>query len=138
MTKRKAKITANGRLLSDVLPSYKTTFDALKELINNSFKAKASLVNIVFEGNDVTVVDHAIECIRVIDNGIGVPLCDFEHDILEVATDNNNGGKGIGRFSAFQIGREMAIETVGVDTNLNKKTKVSFKLSVDDLKNTKI
>ena len=54
-------MSTHPRLLKDVLTQYKSTFAALKELINNS--------------------------IQVIDDGDGIPFSQFHERIMKVATD---------------------------------------------------
>jgi hypothetical protein len=71
----KKTFKTNGRLLSHVFSSYRTTFDALCELINNSIQAKSTKIEI-----EVDLVDdenpspyHFTEY-RIIDNGEGVSV----------------------------------------------------------------
>ena len=42
MSKISKKLTTNARILKDVLTHYSSTFNAFKELINNSLQAHAS------------------------------------------------------------------------------------------------
>jgi len=101
----KKTFKTNGKLLSQVFSSYSNTFDALCELINNSIQAKSKEIRI-----EVDLVDddepspYLFTEYRIIDDGEGVSLSEFDRKILEIATDVKDDGKGIGRFAAFQIG----------------------------------
>jgi hypothetical protein len=124
----------NGRLLSQIFSSYNTTFDALCELINNSIQASASEIRIEIDlVSDDDAGPYPCTEYRVIDNGIGISSSDFEQKILEIATDVKFGGKGIGRFSAFQIGAAVSIETTAFDNQLNKYTKTTLTLNAKSL-----
>ena len=46
MAEIKMRMSTHARLLKDVLTHYKSTFHALKELINNSIQANAKCINI--------------------------------------------------------------------------------------------
>ena len=50
----KMKMTTNARLVGDVLPNKRSTFYALKELINNSIKAHAKNIYIDFLPSSIT------------------------------------------------------------------------------------
>jgi hypothetical protein len=130
----KKTFRTNGRLLSQVFSSYSTTFDALCELINNSIQADAKKVKIEI---DIVSPDdpgpNACTEYRIIDDGKGVSASDFEQKILEIATDVKYGGKGIGRFSAFQIGSTVSIETTAYDIQLKKYTNTSLTLNANSL-----
>lgn len=131
------RMSTHSRLLNDVLTHYKSTFVALKELITNSLQAKATKVEINLIPSDCdkdSIYYHPINSIEVKDNGHGVPLSLFQKNIMEVATDNKDGGLGIGRFGALQIGKKMRIETIGFDQNKHKHTKVSVTIDSDSIK----
>jgi hypothetical protein len=124
----------NGRLLSHVFSSYRTTFDALCELINNSIQANAKEIKIEI---DLVSPDdpspYACTEYRIIDNGDGVSSSEFEQKILEIATDVKHGGKGIGRFAAFQIGATVSIETTAFDRQIKKYTNTAVTLNANSL-----
>jgi hypothetical protein len=130
----KTAFRTNGRLLSQVFSSYGTTFDALCELINNSIQADAKKIKIEI---DLVSSDdpgpNACTEYRVIDDGKGVSALDFEQKILEIATDVKHGGKGIGRFAAFQIGSTVSIETTAYDIQLKKYTNTALTLNANSL-----
>jgi hypothetical protein len=130
----KKTFRTNGRLLSQVFSSYSTTFDALCELINNSIQANAKEIKIEI---DLVSPDdpspYACTEYRIIDNGVGVSSSEFEQKILEIATDVKYGGKGIGRFAAFQIGATISIETIAFDKQLKKYTNTALMLNANSL-----
>ena len=61
------------------------------------------------------VLYHKIETIKISDDGDGVPLSEFDESIMQIATEKKDGGMGVGRFGALQIGRVMTIETCAFD-----------------------
>ncbi|WP_026763318.1 ATP-binding protein [Sediminibacterium salmoneum] len=126
----KRKFTTNSRLVNELFANYISTFTAFCELINNSIQAKAK--NIWIELNYTKPNElHPliIKRISIKDDGLGVHINEIESKILDIGTANKDGGKGIGRFAAFQIGKFIEIETVGFDS----KTK-SFSKAVIPLK----
>lgn len=138
MEELKMRMSTHARLLKDVLTQYKTTFYALKELINNSIQANARHINIILAPSacdEDSIKYHPIDTIEIFDDGCGVPTSLFEDTIMNIATDSKEGGMGIGRFGALQIGNKMTIETVGFDKHSNKKTKTSITFSSSDLTN---
>ena len=124
----------NGRLLSQIFPSYNTNFDAICELINNSIQANADKIKIEIDlVSDDTPSPNACTEYRIIDNGNGVSISDFEQKILEIATDVKHGGKGIGRFAAFQLGATVSIDTTAYDIQLKKYTNTAVTLNANSL-----
>ena len=67
----KMKMTTNARLVGDVLPSKRNTFYALKELINNSIRAKAKNIRIDFvpQGDEDDILYCKINKIIISDDG---------------------------------------------------------------------
>ena len=133
----KMRMSTHSRLLNDVLTHYKTTFVALKELITNSLQAKATKIEIKLTPSDCdkdSIAYHPIDSIEVKDNGHGVPFSLFQNTIMEIATDNKEGGLGIGRFGALQIGKKMTIETVGFDIKEQKYTKTAIIIDAESIK----
>jgi len=124
----KKTFSTNGRLLSQVFSSYNDTFDALCELINNSIQAKSKEIKIEVDlvDDDAPSPDPFTEY-RIIDDGDGVSQSEFDKKILEIATDAKDG-KGIGRFSAFQIGSTVIINTTAYDNFTRKYTNSSVTL----------
>ena len=131
-------MSTHPRLLKDVLTQYKSTFVALKELINNSIQANAKRIEINLLPTDCdedSINFHPIDSIQVIDDGDGIPYSQFHERIMKVATDNKAGGLGIGRFGALQIGRTMSINTVGYEAEAKKYTTTSIVLETSLFQN---
>jgi len=127
----KKTFTTHGRLLSHVFSSYNTTFDALCELINNSIQANATEIKIEID-LDEDISPYPFTEYRIIDNGEGVSKSDFDHKILQIATDAK-GSKGIGRFASFQIGSTVMIDTTAYDKQLKKYTNTTITFDVKSL-----
>lgn len=126
----KRKFTTNSRLVNELFANYISTFTAFCELINNSIQAKAKNIWIELDYTKPNELHPLIiKSISIKDDGFGVHTNEIEHKILDIGTANKDGGKGIGRFAAFQIGKSIEIETVGFDS----KTK-SFSKAVIPLK----
>ena len=141
MSKIIKKLTTNARLLKDVLTHYSSTFNAFKELINNSLQAHAKNIRIELmssECGEDSVLYHRIETIKISDDGDGVPLSEFDESIMQIATEKKDGGMGVGRFGALQIGRVMTIETRAFDKTENKYTTSSITFDADNIKNVNI
>ena len=137
----KMKMSTNPRLLKDVLTHYKSTFFALKELIDNSIQANAKRIeiNLIPSSCPEDSINYKrIESIDVIDDGDGVPFSSFDDSIMQIATENKKEGKGIGRFGALQIGKEVRIETVAYDTAISKYTKTVMTMTGDHIISTKL
>lgn len=130
------KMSTNPRLLKDVLTLYRSTFYALKELIDNSIQAKATqiIINLLPSDCDKDSIEYnPVNSIEVKDNGIGVPLSQFKNSVMEIATQSKAEGKGVGRFGALQIGKEMRIETSAFDPMVKKTTVTSVTISANAL-----
>lgn len=128
----KRKLTTNSRLVNELFANYISTFSAFCELINNSLQAKAKNIWIDLDYTlDTEIHPLIIKQISVKDDGYGVHLNEIESKILDIGTANKEGGKGIGRFAAFQIGKTVEIETVGFDTVDNSYSKVSIPLKFE-------
>ena len=134
------KMSTNPRLLKDVLTLYKSTFYALKELIDNSIQANAKRIEIDLIpsscGED-SIHYHRIETIEVKDNGEGVPFSRFKNSIMQIATEDKAEGQGVGRFGALQLGREMQIETVAYDTTISKYTRTAMTMTAENILSSK-
>lgn len=119
--------TINKRLINGVLTKYRTTFDAFCELINNSIHANSKSIGIRIEAAELLKDSSGsgFKKIYIHDDGGGVSKSEFKIRILDIATDSKQaqGGKGIGRFAALQLGSRMVIETVAQDPLELKKYK---------------
>jgi len=131
----KRKFTTNSRLVNDIFANYFSTFVAFCELINNSLQAKAKNIKIdlVYTPSE-ELHPTIIKKIVIEDDGIGVHINDLDKKILDIGTTNKEGGKGIGRFAAFQIGKEVEIETVGYNIEQNTFSKVLIPLSYENFR----
>ena len=124
--------TTNSRLVNELFANYNNTFVALCELINNSIQANAQHIwlNIEYVAED-EFSSLVINKITIKDDGCGVYIDDLEKKILDIGTNNKEGGKGIGRFAAFQLGKTITIETVGFSQDNNNYSKVIIPLNFD-------
>lgn len=128
----KRKFTTNSRLVNELFANYISTFTAFCELINNSIQAGAKNIWIDLE---YTKPDEfhplLIKKITIKDDGFGVHIKEIEKKILDIGTANKDGGKGIGRFAAFQIGKTIEIETIGFDSAKKSFSKVNIPLKFE-------
>ena len=124
--------TTNSRLVNELFANYVSTFAALCELINNSIQASAKNIwlDIQYTSNE-ELSPLIIKKIKIKDDGCGVYVQDLERKILDIGTNNKDGGKGIGRFAAFQLGKTITIETVGFSQDNKNYSKVVLPLSFD-------
>lgn len=127
------KFTTNSRLVNELFANYISTFAAFCELINNSIQAKAKNIWIDLNYTPTNELHQLlIKSIQVKDDGIGVHINELQKKLLDIGTSNKEGGKGIGRFAAFQIGKNIEIETVSYDTSDKSYSKVKIPLSFDN------
>lgn len=136
----KMKMSTNPRLLKDVLTLYKSTFYALKELIDNSIQAKSKNIEINLipsSCDEDSIYFKKIEDIEVVDDGEGVPFSMFENSIMQIATENKIEGGGVGRFGALQIGRDVKIETVAFDKTEGKYTRTAVTITAENILSSK-
>lgn len=128
----KRKLTTNSRLVNELFASYISTFTAFCELVNNSIQAKAKNIWIEIDyTKDDEVHPLVIKSISIQDDGIGVYVSDLDSKLLDIGTANKEGGKGIGRFAAFQIGKKIEIETVGYSTSAKQFSMAKIPLSFE-------
>lgn len=132
------KLTTNTRVIKDVLTKYSDTFAALKELINNSLQANANAIRLDVEYTDSILSKSGIQKIILSDNGHGVPFSAFDKRILEIGTTAKKSGWGIGRFSSFQLGELMHIETIAYDETVKLFSKTSFSIDTTDFKDAQL
>ena len=131
----KRKLTTNSRLVNDILAAYINTYKALCELINNSIQAGATNIRLTIDYTDEnTITPLPVSRIVLWDDGTGVHVNDIEEKLLDIGTANKKGGKGVGRFAAFQIGNKFTIETVGYSQDANTWSHAVLPLKSEDFK----
>lgn len=128
----KRKFTTNSRLVNELFANYISTFTAFCELINNSIQAKSKniWINIDYTPEE-EIHPLIIKKITIKDDGKGVHINNVDKKLLDIGTANKEGGKGIGRFASFQIGKKVDIETVGYSSTDNNFSKIYIPLSFD-------
>ena len=127
--------STNSRVIKDLFAQYENTFVAFCELITNSIQADANNIKIHIDYVLESEVYHsAVKSIVIEDDGSGVSISDLDNKILDIGTNVKSGGKGIGRFSALQIGAAVEIESISFDQKLNKFTKFLIPLKQDFFK----
>ncbi|WP_343707297.1 ATP-binding protein [Flavobacterium sp.] len=126
------KLTTNSRLVNELFASYFNTFAAFSELMNNSIQAKANNIWIDIDyAGESEIYPTLIKSLKIKDDGNGVHSNDIQEKLLDIGTTNKDGGKGIGRFACFQLGKKIAIETVGFSTSDKTYSKVEIPLHFD-------
>lgn len=132
----KRKFTVNTRILTDLIPNHITTFSAFCEFINNSIQAHSKNIWIDINYTDENSISELlIDSITIKDDGIGVHSSELELKTLDIGTGNKDGGKGVGRFCAFQIGKKFTVETIGYNQKTNNFSKSTIPLSLEQVKN---
>lgn len=126
----KRRLTTNSRLVNELFANYISTFSAFCELTNNAIQASAKniYIDIDYTGPE-EVHPLLIKRVQIKDDGIGVHQSEIKSKLLEIGTASKEGGKGIGRFASFQIGREVLIQTIGFNNKTKKYSKVAIPLS---------
>ena len=132
----KRKFTVNTRILTDLIPNHITTFSAFCEFINNSIQAQSKNISIDINYTDQNSISELlIDKIVIKDDGIGVHASELELKTLDIGTGNKEGGKGVGRFCAFQIGKKFTVDTIGYNQKTNNFSKSVIPLSIEQVKN---
>lgn len=128
----KRKFTTNSRLVNELFANYISTFTAFCELINNSIQAGAKNIKITLDYSSETELHPLlVKSILIEDDGNGVHINDLKEKFLDIGTANKDGGKGVGRFASFQIGKSVTIETVGFSNKDKTFSKAVIPLSFD-------
>ena len=94
------KITTNTRVIKDLLTKYRDTFQAFRELVNNSLQADSKSIKIDIEYVNQADLKSPIKTIQILDNGFGVPFNEFDERILEIGTTVKQKGQGNWSFLA--------------------------------------
>jgi len=128
----KRTLTTNSRLVNELFANYISTFAAFRELINNAIQAHAKNIRITINYTEKNEVHPLIiKKIQIEDDGFGVHMSDVKSKLLDIGTNSKEGGKGIGRFAAFQIGQNVIIDTIGFSEKTKAYSKVLIPLSAD-------
>ncbi|MDR2439034.1 MAG: ATP-binding protein, partial [Planctomycetaceae bacterium] len=125
------KFTTNSRLIPDLFARYISTFAAFCELINNSLQARAKNIWVDIDYRTDELFSTPIKKIVIKDDGEGVHVNELNSKILDIGTPIKDGGKGVGRFAAFQIGKSIEIETVGYSQTEQTFSKTTIPLQVE-------
>lgn len=109
---------------------------ALLELIKNAYDADATTCRVELLGNDQLVVR---------DDGSGMTLDRFATGWMRIGTSSKEGQsetqrfrrpitgeKGIGRFAVRFLGRSLKLDSVAVDSELGRKTRLTTTFDWDD------
>lgn len=130
------KFTTNSRLVNELFANYANTFLALCELINNSIQAGAKNIYINIDYVDDEIFSsRIINSLSIKDDGCGVHLDELEYKLLDIGTTNKTGGKGVGRFAAFQLGKNVLIETVGYSKLKGQYSEAKLPLNISVFEN---
>ncbi|NJI72299.1 hypothetical protein HCX49_03695 [Sphingobacterium kitahiroshimense] len=130
------KLTTNSRLVNELFANYISTFTAFSELMNNAIQAKSKNIWIEIDyASDDELCPTYVKKISIKDDGKGVHINELDYKLLDIGTTNKDGGKGIGRFASFQIGKEVEIETIGYCNDNKTFSKTVIPLSFDSFGN---
>lgn len=125
------KFTTNSRLVNELFASYSNTFLALCELINNSIQAGAKNIYIDVDYSEEDIFSsRIINSLSIKDDGCGVHIDEIEYKLLDIGTTNKSGGKGVGRFGAFQLGKSVMIHTIGYSKEKKQYSEAIIPLDV--------
>ncbi len=126
----KRKFTTNSRVVNDLFTRYLNTFYAFAELLNNSIQATARNIWIDVKYND-DMADVPIGSISVRDDGHGVHVSEIELRLFNIGTTNKQHGKGIGRFAAMQIGKQVNIQSVAYNPSTKQASRLGILVNAD-------
>ena len=95
--------TTHSRLVNELFANYVSTFAAFCELINNSIQAHAKniWINIDYTSEEEVLQPLIIKKMEIRDDGEGVYIDDINEKLLNIGTNNKDGGKGIGGTSFY-------------------------------------
>lgn len=129
---KQRKFTTNSRVVTDLFAQYANTFNAFCELINNSIQAGAKNIEISIEYPDKNeLTSLLVSKLEIKDDGQGVPVSEIDACLLNIGTNVKSGGKGIGRFSALQLGSTIEIESIAYEASHKKYSKFNFVVQED-------
>lgn len=110
------KFATNHTLLTKTLPRSGSSFLALCELIKNSIESDAMnvYIDIDIDDDEHLSMNARLRSITILDDGVGVQFSNLEQSLFRIATQIR-GKNGVGRFSCFQIGTVIQVETSSYD-----------------------
>jgi hypothetical protein len=132
---QKSSFKVDPRIAEILGESYRSSEQAIKELVDNAWDADATKVEILLPA------PMTLDPIIIIDNGSGMTTPEVESEYLHVGrnrrtlrgerTQNHNrlvkGQKGIGKFAGFMVADEMVLSTVA------RGVRSSFRLRKSEL-----
>jgi len=110
------KFATNHTLLTKTLPRSGSSFLALCELVKNSIESDAMnvYIDIDIDDDEHLSMNARLRTISILDDGVGVQFSNLEQSLFRIATQIR-GKNGVGRFSCFQIGTVIQVETSSYD-----------------------
>ncbi len=128
------KFATNHTLLTKTLPRSGSSFLALCELIKNSLEsdAKNIYLDLEIEDDEHLSLNARLHSLTILDDGVGVQYSNLEKSLFRIATQIR-GKHGVGRFSCFQIGTELSIETSSYDEAAMEFLTSRFSLTYEQL-----
>lgn len=128
------KFATNHTLLTKTLPRSGSSFLALCELIKNSIESDAMniYIDIDIDDDEHLSMNARLRSITILDDGVGVQFSNLEQSLFRIATQIR-GKNGVGRFSCFQIGTVMQIETSSYDEASMEFLTLRFTMTYEQL-----
>lgn len=133
------KFATNHTLLTKTLPRSGSSFLALCELVKNSIEsdAKNIYIDLDIDDDEHLSMNARLRSITILDDGVGVQFSNLEQTLFRIGTQIR-GKNGVGRFSCFQIGTVISIETSSYDEASMEFLTSRFSLSYEQLVDAEI
>lgn len=129
------RFSTSPRLVNKHFQKYSDTFAAFCELINNSLQAGSKNISIDIEYSKNAIGEYSfINQLSIKDDGHGIFEKEVNSKILKLGHGLKQGGLGVGRFAAFQMGASVTIESVGYSQREDKFSRVEIPLHERDFK----
>jgi hypothetical protein len=128
------KFATNHTLLTKTLPRSGSSFLALCELVKNSIESDAMnvYIDIDLDDDEHLSMNARLRSISILDDGVGVQFSNLEQSLFRIATQIR-GKNGVGRFSCFQIGTVIQVETSSYDEASTEFLTSRFTMSYEQL-----
>lgn len=112
-------------------------FVAIFELVKNSYDAGAKQVTITFDKDRITILDdgHGMSKDDLVDKWLNLAYSEKKEGTLSKKDRVYVGSKGIGRFSADRLGRQLKITTKVIKEDFEHEVWVEWNKFDEDLKN---